>query len=112
VLNFNCSTGINANAIFRDGGASAFSGSFLMQPGTYLVQFYANLQGCGIVTATTDNSPGPIWVTSGTNQCPGNPIGIMGSSAILVFGLNQLLQFIPSGNLLFGQGTLIFTKLQ
>jgi hypothetical protein len=117
-LPFNCRGGAS---ILSDGGAGTSSGSFLMQPGTYQVQFYANVSGCGGVAAIILPSPFPVeggtWLSSSSSQC--GSLGIVASALIMQFGPNQVLRFLnfeapgnigvvtsPTG------ATLIITKLQ
>jgi hypothetical protein len=117
-LPFNC-FGAGVASILTDSGSGTTSGSFLMQAGTYQVEFYAEpvVGNCGGVGATLDtNNLQVVWVTSGINQCGGAlATGIMAAAQIMVFGSNHMLQFVQltGGPLTFVQGaTLIFTKLQ
>ena len=84
--------------------------SFVLQPGTYQVQFSSTVGGCGSVTPFVDNIGVVQISTSGT--CA-QPEGIMASAFILKLGLNQALVFLVDFNpLTFVFGKLIFTKLE
>jgi hypothetical protein len=120
VLTFNCGANNNLGSILSDGGAGASaSGSFLMQQGTYQVQFYAAVEGCGQVNLNIGNGTTAFFPTSGIVVCPGNTnnFGIMAGAVILAFGAGQVMQFTvtaPVGSLGFsGVGpNVIITKLQ
>jgi hypothetical protein len=110
-------------SILRDGGAATLStGSFLMQPGTYQVEVSAEVvQGCGTLVLTVDNTQVYQLFNSPVFQCgPTVSTGIVAGAAILQFGPNQTLQFVPSSSAvstnspvpIFPNTLLIFTKLQ
>jgi hypothetical protein len=90
--------------------------SFFMQPGSYRVELYATVQGCGQVTAQIDSvNTASIWTSSGANASPCNPsnIGLLAKAVIFAFNVNQNLQFLfSSPGLIVPSATLILTKLQ
>jgi hypothetical protein len=118
VLTFGCPINNNLNAILTDGGAGATSGSFLMQAGTYHVEFYGNGSGCAQVDLTTNSIPTIVFPSSaltGTILCPAvPPFGIMAGAAVLQFTAGQVMQFTVTtmGSLSLRPTNVIITKLQ
>jgi hypothetical protein len=97
-------------------GGSGVLSSFVLQPGVYQVQFFANLvTGCGAMSVLLDGSQLAQWVAG--SFCGFNPVSTIGAAQLVaVSGPNQVLSFVvPAGNgsLGFDNGaTLILTKLQ
>jgi hypothetical protein len=105
-------------SILTDNGVGAnFTGSFKMQPGTYQVELYANVIGCGFVAPSIDNNVvGVNWFSSvSAGNCSPTPQnGIIASALIMQFSVNQILTFpvFSGSSLSFGSAILIVTKLQ
>jgi hypothetical protein len=119
----NCSFSPSVIAILSDGGVGLSSGSFVMQPGTYQVEFYAqSVMGCGASVNLTENNGILVQVIStGVFQCAGpfpnpNPVGNMAWTSLIPIPPNvtMTLQFAlqPNSGVSFNGGTLIFLKLQ
>jgi len=110
-----CSGGIGS--ILTDGGGAArSSGQFLMQPGTYHVEFYsAASTNCSDVKPTIDTIQQIAWLSSSELNCLGPPQvpGLIAGAAIFSFGSNQILTFnVNSVTTIGDNATLIITKLQ
>jgi hypothetical protein len=92
-----CSGGVAS--ILTDGGTAArSSGTFMMQPGTYQVQFYAETgANCSFVQPALDGGPVSLlisWISSSNDFCETQtpPVsGIIAGAAIIQFGPNQTL---------------------
>jgi hypothetical protein len=118
----NCSG--NVASILSDGGAGTSSGKFFMQPGTYQVELYTNVIGCGQIIPSIDNvAAGVSWFANSSTPFALNICGlqaqdgIIASALIMQFGVNQILTFTPFAFAGVGLGlgpgvTMIFTKLQ
>ena len=119
----NCSFSPGPSAILSDGGMGLSSGSLVMQPGTYQLEFYAqSVMGCGARVNLTENNGVLLQVIStGVFQCAGpfpnpNPVGNMAWTSLIEIPPNvtMTLQFAlqPNSDVSFSGGTLIFLKLQ
>jgi len=112
----NCSGGVAS--ILTDGGVAArSSGTFLMQPGTYHVEFYAPTGAdCSAVVALIDGPPAvATWISSSNQNCLSQqPLlsGLIAGAAIMQFGMNQLLALAVFNSGINFNATLIITKLQ
>ena len=114
-----CSAPINFTSSISGGGGIGGSGqlsSFVLQPGIYQVQFFANVvTGCGVMNVLLDNAPVVQWVMGSFCQFP--PVSTISAvQLVTVSSPNQVLGFMvpsASGSVGFDDGgTLILTKLQ
>lgn len=114
-----CSAPINFTSNISGGGGIGGSGqlsSFVLQPGIYQVQLFANVvTGCGVVNVMLDNAPVAQLVMGSFCQFPAVST-ISSVQLVTVSSPNQVLGFVvPSGSGSVGfddGGTLILTKLQ